>query len=272
MDYLQKAYISNLNVVCREGGYFKLQPEQSWVMREHVAAFNKFYFFLSGHCRITVEETVYDVHGGDWFFIPAGTKHSYSHLPGESFEKHWIHFDLYPDDSLPQLLQLPHRVQTAADRHNRSLFAQLSKANTSMKLLDKLHAKIALLTLLSRFLEASLTDDLPVLSTEDRRVSEVLSYIHKNLEKPLNNQQLAAVCHMHPNHFIRFFSKKTGQSPASYVTQCRMELARQLLIQSDMPIARIAEQVGLPDQSHFSRLFRKSYAMTPSACRTQHKP
>lgn len=270
MDYLQKAYISNLNAVCREGGYFTLQPGQSWSLPDHGASFNKFYYFLSGRCQLTIEDKSYTAGAGDWFFIPAGVRHSYTDLPGACFEKHWIHFDLYPNDSLPRLLHLPDLVR-GDDKESRVLFETLSRTNASHALTDKLHAKVALLALITRYVELSCTEDLPVLSEEDRRIGEVLSFIHKNLAAPLNNQLLADVCHLHPNHFIRFFSQKTGQSPANYVMQCRMEQARQLLIQSDLPVSQIAEQVGLPDQSHFARLFRNFYAMTPSRCRKQHK-
>ena len=269
MDYLQKAYISNLNAVGREGSHFLLQPGQSWNIREHGAAFHKFYLFLAGRCKITIEGRTYDVHPGDWFFIPAGVRHSYTELPGEGFEKYWIHFDLYPNDSLPQLLQLPYRIQ--ADQETVSIFKQLNIRNTSNQLTDKLHAKAALLTLLAHYISLANTKTLPVLSEEDSRINNVLTYIHKHLAQPLSNELLSSLCHLHPNHFIRFFSKKTGQSPASYVMQCRMETARQLLIQSDLPISHIAEQVGLPDQSHFARLFRNTYAMTPTQCRKQHK-
>ena len=268
MNYLQETYISNLNAVCREGGHFLLQPGQSWNIRRHGATFHKFYFFLAGHCRITIEEKSYDVCPGDWFFIPAGVYHSYTELPDEGFEKHWIHFDLYPNDALPHLLQLPYRVR--ANEETTSAFAKLSAWNSSVQLTDKLYAKAALLTLLAQYISLANTDVLPVLSEEDSRINDVLTYIHKHLAEPLSNEALSAVCHLHPNHFIRFFSKKTGQTPASYVMQCRMDLARQMLIRSDLPISRIAEQVGLPDQSHFSRLFRRTFAMTPTQCRNWH--
>jgi len=271
MNYLQKAYISNLNVVCREGNYFCLQPGQSWNIRTHGAPFHKFYFFLEGHCQITIENQIYDVSPGDWFFIPAGTHHSYTELPETGFTKHWIHFDLYPNDSLPQLLHLTHRIQEHDLRETAEMFAQLSQYNASNSLTDMLRAKAALLALLCRYIDLSGSDSLPVLSEEDRRINEVLTYIHKHLSQPLSNDLLASLCHLHPNHFIRFFAKKTGQSPASYVLRRRMELARQLLIQSDLPVSHIAEQVGLPDQSHFSRLFRNTFAMTPTQCRKQHK-
>lgn len=269
MDYLQQAYFSNLHAVCRDGGRFTLQPGQTWRITEHISEFNKFYFFLSGRCRISVEDRVYHATGGDWFYIPAGVRHSYTDLPGETFDKHWIHFELYPNGSLPRLLQLPHFVR--GNQKSSQLFETLTACNASNKLTDKLHAKVSLMALIAEYLECSHISDLPVLSEEDSRIAAVLSYIHNHLAQPLHNKLLADLCHLHPNHFIRFFSRKTGQSPASYILKCRMDLARQLLIETDLPVQQIAEQTGFQDQSHFARLFRRCHEMSPTQCRKQHK-
>lgn len=269
MEYLQQAYISNLNAVCREGGFFSLQPGKRWVYEEHSAAINKFYFVTGGSCRIVIEGKPFHARAGDWFFIPAETRHSYADLPGEPFEKYWIHFDLFPNASLPRLLQLPLAVR--GDEETTQLFEHLTEANASASLADKLHAKIILLQLITQYLEIARKDDLPVMMEEERGINEVLHYIHHNLARPLNNRLLAQQCHMHPNHFIRYFSQRTGQTPASYVVQCRMDMARQLLSQTDLPISQVAERVGIPEQSHFARLFRRYCSLTPTQYRRRHE-
>lgn len=269
MEYLQQAYFSNLNAICREGGFFGLQPGKSWKYEEHSAVFNKFYYVTGGGCQITIEGKHFRARAGDWFFIPADTKHSYTDLPGEPFEKYWIHFDLLPDASLSRLLQLPFAVR--GDEETTRLFEQLTRANDANHLADKLHAKILLLQLITQYLEIARKDDLPVLAREEQGIDRVLGYIHSHLDQPLHNSLLAQQCHMHPNHFIRYFSKRIGQTPASYVVQCRMDMARQLLIKSDLTVNQIAERVGIPEQSHFARLFRRYYALTPTQYRKRHE-
>lgn len=271
MDYLQQTYFANLNAVCRDGGWFTLSPGQSWEVYEHVNPVNKFYFFLKGSCSITIEGKTYRPQPGDWFFIPAGVRHSYTHLPGQSFEKFWLHFDLYPNDSLPKLLQLPHRIRVGQDRTAEQLFKKLTKANGSDKLTQKLRAKAVLMELLALYVELSHADQVQAEDEKSVRIKKVLSYIHKNLDKPISNKDLADVCHMHPTHFVRYFSQMTGQTPAAYVSWCRMKEAGQLLTGTDLPIARIMEQVGLQEPSHFARLFRKYYSVTPSRYRKQYK-
>lgn len=269
MRYLQDTYFANLNAVCRDGQHYCHQPDGTWTVHEYAFTQNKFYYFLDGRCRITVEGKEYIAKGGDWFFIPAGTRHSYSHIPGESFEKYWLHFDLYPNAKLAKLLDLPTVIPT--DRRATALFKELTAANASDKLTDKLQAKACLLRLIALYVELCDLGDITVGGEEEARIQEVLTYIQSNLSQPIRNGDLAELCHMHPNHFIRYFSKMTGQTPAAYVTEQRMETAKRLLETTKLPIAQIMEQVGLQEPNHFARLFRKFYSMTPGEYRKRQR-
>ena len=272
MEYLHDTYFANLNAVCRDGEYYRHLPDGIWTVHEYAFSQNKFYFFLDGRCRITVEGTPYIAKGGDWFFIPAGTRHSYSHIPGETFEKYWLHFDLYPNGKLAATLGLPCSVQVGDDRKAAALFRELTRANTSDRLTDKLRAKACLLQLIALYAELSDRGSVTVADEDEGRIQEVLAYIHNNLSGHITNAELAALCHMHPNHFIRYFSKMTGQTPGAYVTERRMEAAKRLLETTELPIARIMEQVGLQEPNHFARLFRKYYSMTPREYRKRFFP
>ena len=56
-------------------------------------------------------------------------------------------------------------------------------------------------------------------------------------------------------------------TPHQYIVQLRMERAKTLLSDSDLPLAEVAAQVGFADQSHFSSTFRRTTAMTPRSYR-----
>lgn len=268
MEYLQQIYLSGLNAVCHEGGAFQLQQGHSWTIHEHTHTQNKFYFFTGGSCRLTINGNEYTTQKGDWFLIPAGTRHSYTHLPHCSFRKYWFHFDLHPNNSLPRLLQLPYRVQVT-DGKAEALFRKLARTNNSDKLADKLHAKASLMSLLAMYVELAHGLDLPVQALQPQPVDAVLDHIHAHLSEPLHNRDLASVCHMHPNHFIRYFSKNTGMTPAAYVMQEKMAAAKLMLEQTDLPVSAIMEQVGIQEPSHFAKLFRRYYSMSPTQYRKQ---
>ena len=60
----------------------------------------------------------------------------------------------------------------------------------------------------------------------------------------------------------------TGLNPLAYANSVRMAKARRLLVEHpEMPIGDIAEQCGFYDMAHFSRLFKKTYQLTPSQFR-----
>jgi AraC family transcriptional regulator len=68
-------------------------------------------------------------------------------------------------------------------------------------------------------------------------------------------------------HFSRLFKQSTGLSPYQYVTNSRIEKAKRLLVQTEEAINQIGQQVGFPNQSHFTNVFRKAMGVTPKAYR-----
>ena len=99
------------------------------------------------------------------------------------------------------------------------------------------------------------------------KLRRTFAYIQEHLEHELSLATLAAVAQMSPTHFAHLFKQATGQTPHRYVILCRMEQAKRLLAETDVPLSEIAYQVGCADQSHFTALFRQHVATTPKAYR-----
>jgi AraC family transcriptional regulator len=70
-----------------------------------------------------------------------------------------------------------------------------------------------------------------------------------------------------PYHFVRVFKRWIGLAPHQYVMRRRLERGKELLEDTDLPIAEIALAVGCANQSHFSALFRRVTGMTPMTYR-----
>jgi AraC family transcriptional regulator len=82
---------------------------------------------------------------------------------------------------------------------------------------------------------------------------------------------LAAQARLSVYHFARGFKLSAGVSPLRYVLEQRVKRARQLLVQTDLPLSAIASALGFFDQGHFSRQFRSLVGTTPSSFRrTNH--
>lgn len=99
------------------------------------------------------------------------------------------------------------------------------------------------------------------------RLQAVLNHVHTNLAGNLTSARLAGCAEVSPAHFSRIFRDATGVSPHQYVVAARLDLARKLLTQSNLPISRIAEESGFSSQSHLTAAFRAAHAVTPAQYR-----
>jgi transcriptional regulator of acetoin/glycerol metabolism len=97
-----------------------------------------------------------------------------------------------------------------------------------------------------------------------RRVCE---FVESHLEDDINLETLAAEARLSVYHFARAFKLSMGVSPHRYLLEQRVKRARQLLVQTDLPLSAIANAVGFFDQGHFSRQFRSLVGTTPSSFR-----
>jgi len=99
-------------------------------------------------------------------------------------------------------------------------------------------------------------------------LQQTLDYIHASLDQTISLAALANLLGMSQYHFCKSFKQSMGMAPYQYVMQQRVERAKQLLKQKDLPIAEIALQCGFSDQSHFTKQFRQlTGGITPKAYR-----
>lgn len=100
------------------------------------------------------------------------------------------------------------------------------------------------------------------------KVQQALQLIDSNLADRLTLPDLAKRLEMSPYHLAHIFKRRVGVAPHQYVIRSRVELARELLARTRLPIADIALIVGCANQSHFSALFHRVTGQTPHAYRT----
>jgi transcriptional regulator GlxA family with amidase domain len=88
-----------------------------------------------------------------------------------------------------------------------------------------------------------------------------------NIDGKLGLDELANACELSRSHFARAFKVATGSSPFQWLLAQRIERAKNLLLDSNLPIDQIAEQCGFTDQSHFTRTFLKFAGAAPGQWR-----
>lgn len=103
------------------------------------------------------------------------------------------------------------------------------------------------------------------------KLQRVIDYIHDYLDRDLNLKELAAVVQMSHHYFSQLFKQSMGITPHQYVIRCRIERAKELLMQGKLTIPDVAKVVGFVDQSHLHRHFKRLVGITPRAFLQQIK-
>src|SRR3954447_24580817 len=89
----------------------------------------------------------------------------------------------------------------------------------------------------------------------------------RSYHKPLDVAALARIALTSEAHFIRTFKATFGETPHRYLQRRRLERAMALLRETDRPVTDICLEVGLASLGTFSRTFRRTLGMSPSAYR-----
>ena len=95
------------------------------------------------------------------------------------------------------------------------------------------------------------------------KLRRATDYLNSYLEQNPSLTEVAAVVGVSMHHFARAFKQSTGIPPHRYLMERRVERAKVLLAQTDLPLPEIAFQLGFSSQSHFTTVLRQMTGTTP---------
>ena len=99
------------------------------------------------------------------------------------------------------------------------------------------------------------------------RIKRVIESMEEDPSRNLTLQKMAASVNLSPPYFCNLFKTVTGVSPAKYLKSLRMQQAATLLTTTFLSVKEIVCRVGLTDESHFVRDFKRLYGVTPTEYR-----
>jgi len=101
-------------------------------------------------------------------------------------------------------------------------------------------------------------------------IDKALQYIRKNIHKNLTRTEVAQYVYLNEDYFSRAFRLKTGKSFKDYLTDAKIQYARELLETTKFSVSIVASKVGYDNFSYFSKVFKKYVNMTPQEYRNNY--
>lgn len=269
-------------------GYYEAGRE--WCYKDVISPFSRLYLIDRGEAWIYMNREKFHLTEGDLFLIPKFTYHAYQ--CEEQMNHYYICFldQFIGEKSLFDCFRF--RYQTQAGELEKCLMKRFLELNPDCQISDPdpkaydnradlferahgkslreissdLESKGILLQLFARFVERE--EPLAVSGFEQHvGMNKVFHYINNHLDRPITVRELAEVMCVSPDHFSRLFKNVNGMPPNRFVQMKRIERAQTLLLLSDLSIKEVAEAVGIPNLSQFSKLFHKMAGVAPRSFR-----
>ena len=98
-------------------------------------------------------------------------------------------------------------------------------------------------------------------------IGEAMAYIQAHLGEPITMRELADSLHLNSSYFSVLFKEQVGLNFSEYLMRKRVQRAKELLVQTVLPISEIAERVGYQTDKYFIKVFKSLEGISPSKYR-----
>lgn len=236
-------------------GYTEPQQTSSYCL----PAFS-FAFLVEGELLVDVEGQNLLVGPGQFILVPENKHITVRHFKGcQGFDGRFT-LDSLKDASYPALRLEAPLVQSFWFDDAVFMAALMKRMCTAYEDKD------------SKFLQSSFDLILGQLRPGDRVTAVPEKFLQLVFEKdktPLTVSEYADILNVTPNYLNKAVKNRTHRTAIDWIEIARINIAKKLLKDPAVSIADISTLVGLPDQSYFSRFFKKKTGQTPSEFRNE---
>ncbi|MBW5445166.1 helix-turn-helix domain-containing protein [Cohnella sp. CFH 77786] len=249
------------------------RPDKHYVLREEGVKDFSLHFIVGGKGYLEIDNTVYALKQGDVFLHVPYQKMSYHMSNDESWDIYWMQFN---GNKLTDFL-------LERGFHESSLWFMNESELLERSFLDLIEEveqfNISRPTKLSALTYAVLiefiSNAIPFANRKGKgnieKVIQLLPLMRKDAHLPYDLERWASEAGLTPNYFCSLFKKITKMTPLSYITKCRIQISKHLLLSDpSMPINKISIASGYPNPSYFNKIFMELEGITPSEFRKNH--
>ena len=221
-------------------------------------------YLLRGEGELTLRGETIRMRAGDLVCLRPGEEHSLSVTREPCMEFFGVHFwPARADDMLP----LPDVVHLEAGYRLEALFKEMHERYQEKTYLYKWRLNLLLEQALCEIDEALHRRHAPA---DAERICRVLESIHEDPSRAFAMEDFCRQAGVKKTQFLQSFRSVTGTTPKQYILTLRLEHARDLLLETDLPVAQVAERCGFDDACYFSRCFKQRFGASPRAYRKRY--
>ncbi|QYA15170.1 AraC family transcriptional regulator [Rhizobium sp. AB2/73] len=258
------ADIWNVNCAAQAGGYYVARDPRLFILLEQRG---------SGTTNVrpspSAQGRLQNYHSGRISYIPAGME-LWVDMAGVEFVRHLdIHFDA---EIISQRLMQhidPARLDRPQlhfnDPRMMALAELIAAECENPEPLHDLYGDGLTLSLVINVLQLRGTRPRKRSGLATWQLRRAVDYIEENCTRAIRLEELAELTGLSQSHFSHAFKASTGLPPHQWQTQARLEKAKHLLLNSEMPLTTVAVETGFADQAHFTRVFRKNVGAAPAS-------
>jgi AraC-like DNA-binding protein len=231
------------------------------------------HFVLAGTGFVEIDGKKYPLQKGDAFlYFPQQAQRYYS-SKDNPWNVRWVHFygsTLHTFLSeigfgrftlwrLPDLVKLEKTHEQLLQEAEANSFLQLSQLSTLS------YAFLSTFTTMAVPKESKAKQEL------DLRIQALLPKMQEKAPEPFDLEYWAKETGVSTYYFCRLFKRVTQMTPMAFITLCRLQWSKQLLLEEkNLPIKEIADKSGYPNPSYFNKLFLENEGMTPTKYRQMY--
>lgn len=236
-----------------------------------------------GSANLKINDSSYLLSTGDLVFISYLEEHTINIL-SETYKRYFITLSPFQLDKLvlsPKLLSIfKNRPKGFSHSFNtgdafpliENTFKLLLNEYTNSDELSDDFISCTLNTLLIN-LYRKFPNQFPLYSKDlNPTIHKVQSYIEQHFAEDIKIAEFADIFFINPYYLTHIFKELTGYSPKQYLILTRLFHAKDLLVDTTLPINEIAYRSGFKDTNNFIRLFKSKFGITPLKYRQNITP
>jgi len=243
----------------------KSSAEDTWRLQSSTLfdpSFLRIWIILRGRGRVLTTSGELDVVENNAYFLPANSIISTS-LNEEMIQ---LYIDFFQDPSEIPIDQF-YTFKKTADPHDFQLLLSLTQSCEPIYKQHDVLSQFMISTTITKILSRFITH----ISENGTPLKPAIEYIARHYTQPISITYLANLCDYSPEYFSAKFKSHFGIPPQQFIILQRLTKAKSLLITTHKSIREISEDVGYPDQIHFSKLFTKQTGVSPLEYRKSYR-